>query len=166
MTKDDFNDIYIQSQCHLKPQNTRCFEACLKNRGLWQTYFGVAMETEHPKPTLKPLRIVFLFLLMLLVSPPPTLCSQGESNQKNDINERMELALIKDKDVDAIFIDGHKYRVDESTLIFDPLGKEIPICDLPVPCEAQVEFKNVEGLGPVVLRIEVRRLLENTDNKE
>ena len=83
-----------------------------------------------------------------------------------DKTETLKSALIKDKGDHGVLIDGRKYRINEATVIFDLMGKEIPLCDLPVPCIALVDFKKIKELDPICLRIEMRRLLENSKDKE
>ena len=103
------------------------------------------------------------FLLILLGSLRLAFCLESQNDQGN---QSFELSLIKDKGDYGVLIDGHHYRVTKSTLIFDLMGKEIPLCDLPVPCKALVKVQEAKGMEPEVLRIEVRRLLENTRDKE
>jgi len=104
-----------------------------------------------------------LFLLIAFGSPALAPCMD---NNTEDKSETIEPALIKDKGDDGILIDNRRYRITESTIILDLLGKEIPLCDLPVPCEALVEYKKIKGLDPICLRIEMRRLLEDSKDKE
>ena len=119
------------------------------------------MKIEFRRNTGYVFPLVFLFIL--LGSLPLAFCLESQDDQGN---QSFELSLIKDKGDYGILIDGHRYRVTELTLIFDLMGKEIPLCDLPVPCEALVEVQETKGMEPEVLRIEVRRLLENTRDKE
>ena len=104
-----------------------------------------------------------LFMLIVFGSPALALCMD---NNPEDRSETIKSALIKDKGDYGIFIDGRQYRINEATIIFDLMGKEIPLCDLPVPCEALVEYKRIKGLDPVCLRIEMQRLLEDSKDKE
>ncbi|MBW2710228.1 MAG: hypothetical protein JRD04_13415 [Deltaproteobacteria bacterium] len=104
-----------------------------------------------------------LLLLIVFGSPVLALCMD---NNAEDKGETIESALIKDKGDYGILIDGRQYRVNESTLVLDLLGKKIPLCDLPVPCEALVEYQRIKGMDPVCLRIEMRRLLEDSKDKE
>ena len=71
--------------------------------------------------------------------------------------------IIESKGDGGIKIGGRKFVVSEATLIFDLLGKSIPICDLPVPSEAVVEYLSTGGQDPECLKIEVTRLLENSE---
>ena len=104
-----------------------------------------------------------VFLLIILGSSAQALCMDSKPEEKS---EMIKSALIKDKGDYGVRIDGRRYRVTESTIILDLLGKEIPLCDLPVPCEALVEYLRIDGLDPVCLRIEMRRLLEDSKDKE
>ncbi len=105
---------------------------------------------------------VFLLMIFSLPAMAPGM-DRGGMDEKI---ETIKSALIKDKGDYGILIKGRQYRVTESTLIFDLLGKEIPLCDLPVPCEALVEYKKTGGEGLVCLRIEMRRLVEDSRDKE
>ena len=69
---------------------------------------------------------------------------------------------IESKGDGGIIINGRKFRVTETTRIFDLLGKPIPICDLPVPSEAVVEYIEDNG-DPECLKIEVTRFLQNSE---
>ncbi len=115
------------------------------------------------KTVSKRLTVLSVFLSLVFCSPFFGPCANATDHSES---ETFTAALIKDKDDHGVFIDGRRYRVNESTVILDILGKEIPICDLPVPCKASVIYKIVKGLEPVALRIEVKRLLENTTDKE
>ena len=105
----------------------------------------------------------WVLLLIILGSPSMVLGMETGTDEKI---ETIKSALIKDKGDYGILIKTQRYIVNESTLIFDLLGKEIPLCDLPVPCEALVEYKNINGVDLVCLRIEMRRLLEDSKDKE
>jgi hypothetical protein len=104
-----------------------------------------------------------LLLLIILWGTPRALCEDGKSQAEIEV---FDSAIIKDKGDYGILIDGRQYQINESTVIFDLMGKEIPLCDLPVPCEARVEYQAPKGLPPVCLRIEMRRLLEDSKDKE
>jgi hypothetical protein len=104
-----------------------------------------------------------VFLLIIFGSPALALCMDENTEEKT---EMFKSALIKDKGDNGVSIDGRRYRVTESTIILDLLGKKIPLCDLPVPCEALVEYRMIAEQDPVCLRIEMRRLLEDSKDKE
>lgn len=101
----------------------------------------------------------WVFLLMIFGSPALALCVDRNIGTQSEI---IESALIKSKGDNGVLIDSRRYGISESTIILDLLGKEIPLCDLPVPCEALVEFHMIAGQDPVCLRIEMTRLLEDS----
>ncbi len=105
------------------------------------------------------------WVLLFLIFGLPSMVLGIDANPDEQI-EAIQSALVKDKGDDDILIKGQRYNVTESTLIFDILGKEILLCDLPTPCEALVEYQKIKGLDPICLRIEVRRLLEDSKDKE
>jgi hypothetical protein len=49
--------------------------------------------------------------------------------------------------------------VAEDTAIFNMHGKQISLTDLAVPCEATVQYRLIMDKSPVVLRIQLKRLL-------
>jgi len=106
---------------------------------------------------------LLVFLLMFFSLTPPGICQDGNTAEQI---ETIESALVKDKGDYGILIDGRQYRVTESTIIFDLLGKEIPLCDLSVPCEARVEYKRIKEMDPACLRVEMQRLLEDSKEKK
>ena len=103
--------------------------------------------------------VPLMFLLTIFGWPVVALCANSNAGTKDEI---FESAIIKDKGDYGVLIDGRQYRVTESTIIFDLLGKKIPLCDLPIHCSAVVEYQLIEGQNPVCLRIEVKRLLEDS----
>lgn len=111
------------------------------------------------KPVLNGYAEFLAFLLVLFLWPAETFSMDNNTGNKDEI---FESTLIKDKGDYGIHIDGRQYRITESTIILDLLGKRIPLCDLPVPCEALVEYRVVDGQNPIGLRIEVKRLLEDS----
>ncbi|HOP48576.1 MAG TPA: hypothetical protein PK874_13025 [Desulfobacteraceae bacterium] len=48
------------------------------------------------------------------------------------------------------------YRVTDQTLILDLRKKKIKLTDLPVPCEAVIEYRLVMDQDPICQKIEVR----------
>ncbi|MCP4579486.1 MAG: hypothetical protein GY846_24705 [Deltaproteobacteria bacterium] len=111
------------------------------------------------KPVMKGHAGLLMFLLIIFVWPTVALSMDNSTEKKDEI---FESTLIKDKGDYGVRIDGRQYRVTESTIILDLLGKKIPLCDLPVPCEALVEYRVIEGQNSICLRIEVKRLLEDS----
>ncbi|MFO7599965.1 MAG: hypothetical protein R6X27_09185 [Candidatus Desulfacyla sp.] len=71
---------------------------------------------------------------------------------------------IEGKGDGGISIAGQRYRVGESTAILDATGNRISLCDLSLPCEAQVEYRLEENLEPLCLRIEILRVLKAPPN--
>ena len=101
----------------------------------------------------------WMFFLIIFGSPMSVLCMDRNTEEKIEI---LEPALIKSKGDNGVIIDGRRYEISESTIILDLLGKEILLCDLPIPCEALVEYRMITERDPVCVRIEVKRLLEDS----
>lgn len=117
------------------------------------------MTEKFRKTTPSPYVGLLVFLLIIFGS---SALASGLDRNAEGKSEIFKSALVKDKGDYGVGIDGRQYRVTESTVILDPLGKKIPLCDLPTPCVALVEFQLIEGQNPVSLRIEVKRLLDDS----
>ncbi len=100
-----------------------------------------------------------MVLIIILGSALPALCLDRNTEATSEI---IAPATINDKGDYGILINSRQYGISESTIILDLMGKAISLCDLPIPCEALVEYQMIAGQAPVCLRIEVRRLLEDS----
>lgn len=103
-------------------------------------------------------RYAFLFAMIVLFMMVP-FCFGGDQSA----DAVSSSVVIESKGDGGIMIGGKKIIVTEATRIFDLLGKAIPICDLPVPVEAMVEYISGGDQDPECLKIEVTRLLENSE---
>jgi len=74
------------------------------------------------------------------------------------------LVVIEGKGDGGIVIAGQRYRVGESTTILDATGNRISLCDLSLPCEAEVLYRFIENHEPLCLRIETIRVLKSPHN--
>jgi len=72
---------------------------------------------------------------------------------------RNKLLILNDKTDHAVMAGERKFMVTENTLIFNMHGKQIPLIDLAVPCEATVQYRLIMDKSPVVLRVQVKKLL-------
>ena len=72
---------------------------------------------------------------------------------------RNKLLIIDGKTDHAVTVGERKFVVTEDTAIFNMHGKEIPLIDLAVPCEATVQYRLIMDKSPVVLRLEVKKPL-------
>ena len=105
-------------------------------------------------------RYVFrLVLFTVFLFPATPFCFAG-SQADNVVSAS---GVIESKGDGGIKIGGRKFLVTEATRIFDLLGKSIPICDLPVPSEAVVEYIDKDDKPPECLKIEVTRLLPHSE---
>lgn len=69
---------------------------------------------------------------------------------------RNKLLLINDKTDHAVVVGERKFVVAENTAIFNMHGKQIPLSDLAVPCEATVQYRLIMDKSPVVMRLQVK----------
>jgi hypothetical protein len=72
---------------------------------------------------------------------------------------RNKLLIIDGKTEHAVMVGERKFVVTGDTVIFNLQGKEIPLIDLAVPCEANVQYRLVMDKSPVVLRLQVQKHL-------
>lgn len=72
---------------------------------------------------------------------------------------RNKLLVITDKTDHAVVVSERKFVVTAETTIFDLHGKQIPLIDLAVPCEATVQYRLIMDKNPVVLRLQVKKQL-------
>ena len=105
----------------------------------------------------------WVFLFMIFGWPALAFCVDRNTEAQSEI---FESALIKSKGDNGVTIDSRRYGISESTIILDLLDKKIPLCDLPIPCEALVEYRMIAGQDPFCLRIEVKRLLEDSKDSK
>ena len=66
---------------------------------------------------------------------------------------------IEGKTIDAIIVAERHFIITESTTIMDINGKEIQLNDLPIPCEAKIQYRLRMDQDPVTLKIIIKRVL-------
>ncbi len=123
------------------------------------------METFRRGPTdaalcrkyrLNPLGWIAFAALLLL----PVVCRAASSSEgPNDEGIESRIVVIESKGGGAIFIEGRPYRVEDTTLILDAEGRETTLCDLTLPCEADVSYRFTEDLEFLCIRIETLQVL-------
>lgn len=104
-----------------------------------------------------PFIVSWIFAFLILAAPALTSGAEGGFQETGGT---LESAVIKQKGEDGLVINGKRCLLSQTLIILDIMGKEIPLCDLPVPCEATVEYDWPSGDDPVCIRVEVTRLLE------
>lgn len=72
---------------------------------------------------------------------------------------REKLLIIDTKTEHAVIVGERKFMVTAETRIYDTRGSQIPLIDLAVPCEAMVQYRLIMDKSPVVLRVQVKKLL-------
>ena len=65
------------------------------------------------------------------------------------------LMVVESKDIYSIIASKRLFRITAKTKVIDPNGKEITIRDLPVPCEAKIQYQQVRYDDPAALKIVV-----------
>ncbi len=70
--------------------------------------------------------------------------------------------VIESKEDGGVRIAGRTFLITEATRISDLRGKSIPICDLPVPCEAVVAYIARNESAVECMKIEVTRLFSGS----
>ena len=108
-------------------------------------------------------RLLALVVFLLAIS---VLSGYSACFAQNPVDQTIvsKTVTIKSKGDGGIIIDGQHYKTDKSATILDVDGNKITLCDMPVPCEAVVEYQLIENQAPVCLRIETKKVLEATGN--
>jgi hypothetical protein len=68
------------------------------------------------------------------------------------------LMVVESKDIYSIIASKKLYQITAKTKIFSPNGMEIPLRELPVPCEAKVQYEPVTYDDPTALKIVVKNI--------
>jgi len=68
------------------------------------------------------------------------------------------LMVVESKDIYSIIASKKLFQITAKTKLFDPNGKEITMRELPVPCEAKIQYQPVKYDDPTVLKIVVKNI--------
>ena len=101
------------------------------------------------------LLLPWLLCLALLLVTGSVMAAESE----NSSVIRNKLLIVDGKTDHAVMVGERKFVVTGDTAIFDMHGKPIPLVDLAVPCEATVQYRLIMDKSPVVLRVQVNKLL-------
>jgi hypothetical protein len=100
---------------------------------------------------------LLILLLVLLFNPA---VGFGETSSSGIV--RSGLVEIRGKTSNTLVVGERHFLVAQSTSILDINGKEIPLIDLRVPCEAEMEYRLTMDQDPVALRVVVKRFLPHS----
>jgi hypothetical protein len=103
---------------------------------------------------LRPAVFCLLCLMLLLVAGSVIAAESVDTGVV-----RNKLLIIDGKTDHAVMVGERKFMVTGDTAIFNMHGKQIPLIDLAVPCEAMVQYRLIMDKNPVVLRLEVKKSL-------
>jgi hypothetical protein len=101
--------------------------------------------------------ITFLFLISLALTFSLHKATAGE--KPAGIFEPSSLMLVESKTRHSIIAAKKRFRITAMTKIFGINGGEITIGELPVPCEAKVQYHPVTYGDPKTLKIVVTDVL-------
>jgi hypothetical protein len=99
---------------------------------------------------------VYCLLALILLSAAGSVIA-AESTDTGAV--RSKLLILTGKTDHAIVVGERKFVVTPDTAIFNAHGKQIPLMDLAVPCEATVQYRLIMDKNPVVLRMQVKKNL-------
>jgi len=100
----------------------------------------------------------FMFLAFIIVANPAV----GSPRSAPKSLDRSGNVTISGKTADAVLISERHFLVTESTIILDVRGKKIQLSDLPVPCDAEIEYRLSMDQDPVTLKITIKQLLKGS----
>jgi hypothetical protein len=104
---------------------------------------------------LKPAVLCLLYVIVLLSAVSAIAAEDTETGGV----VRNKLLILGDKSEHAVIVGERKFVVTGDTVIFNMHGKQIPLIDLAVPCEAMVQYRLVMDKSPVALRVQVKKNL-------
>ena len=99
---------------------------------------------------------VFCLVCLLLLLTAET-ATAAETVNTGAVREK--LLVLNTKTDHAVLVGERQFMVTAETRIYDTHGSQIPLIDLAVPCEAMVQYRLIMDKSPVVLRIQVKKLL-------
>jgi hypothetical protein len=102
--------------------------------------------------------LALLILLLLLLFNPAV--GFGDAAHKGLV--RNAIVEIRGKTSDSILVGERHFLMTPSTTIRDVNGKEIPLIDLRVPCEALLKYRLIMDEDPVSLQVTVKRLFPHS----
>ena len=102
--------------------------------------------------------IVFIALLSFFVLAAPVM-SFGENGLV-----RTGYVRLDGKTNHSVTVGERRFMITESTLILDRHGKQIPLIDLPIPCEVNLRYRIMMNKDPVVLRLAVSKLFPHSSS--
>ncbi len=104
---------------------------------------------------IQPVVLWVVFLMLLFMSKPVI----GFAQRSPMGLIRSGSMKIEGKTSGSIIAAERHFIVTESTTILDVDGKEIQLSDLPIPCEAKIEYRLIMDQDPVILKIIIKRVL-------
>ena len=102
----------------------------------------------------RPVIFCFLFLVLLLLAGSVIATESGDTGVV-----RNKFLIITTKTDHAVVVGERKFVVTEETTLFNMHGQPIPLIDLAVPCEANVQYRLIMDKSPVVMRLQVKKTL-------
>ena len=98
--------------------------------------------------------VIGIIVLCLLAGPALSFDENGML--------RTGYVRIDAKDTSSVTIGERQFRVTGSTLILDRHGKQIPLIDLAIPCEANLQYRIRMDKDPVIERLAVVKLFPHS----
>ena len=102
-------------------------------------------------------KAAFLCLVCLMLLLAAGTVAAAETVNTGAVREK--LLILNSKTDHAVIVGERQFMVTAETRIYDTHGTQIPLIDLEVPCEATVQYRLIMDKSPVVLRIQVKKLL-------
>lgn len=100
--------------------------------------------------------VIGIIVLCLLAGPALSFDENGML--------RTGYVRIDAKDTSSVTIGERQFRVTGSTLILDRHGKQIPLIDLAIPCEANLQYRITMDKDPVIERLAVVKLFPHSSS--
>ena len=98
--------------------------------------------------------VIGVVVLCLLAGPASSFDDKGVL--------RTGYVRVDAKDTSSVTIGERQFLVTATTLILDRHGKQIPLIDLAIPCEANLQYRLRMDKDPVIERLAVVKLFPHS----
>jgi len=110
----------------------------------------------------KPAFNAVCFWVLLLILPILIFPGVGMGEGQGTVWVRNMTLQINAKTEGSILVGERHFKVTEATIISNVGGKKIPLIDLPIPCEARVQYRLSMDKEPEIVKMSVRKIFPHS----
>ena len=118
------------------------------------------METKLSKSILFVTAFFLLCGFTSLFTAPVVIATEVRSREYSSSGKYRPSAfmVIEAKSRHTIVASKRRFEIMRETRILDRRGREITIHDLPVPCQAQVDYETFSDSDPIAIKIRIKKV--------